>query len=518
MGLREKYEQMDVDRSPFLDRARDCSRLTIPTLFPPNGHGRATRYPTPWQSMGARAVNNLAAKLLLALFPPNAPCFKLQIDDFTLQKLTQRNDMRGAIDEALNKVERAVQMELETSQSRPSLFEALKQLIVGGNSLIRVSPDNRLRVFKLDQFVCKRDPMGHPLLMVTKECLSLLEVPDDVRPFVKSAKNDGKTRRTDDTVDLFTGFELRRTNGEATWHVWQEIDGSIIPNSQGTYPHDRCPARPLRWTALDGEDYGRGMVEEYLGDLKSLEGLQKAIVQGSAAAAKVLFLVRPNSTTSIKVLAESESGDVRSGHKDDVTVLQMEKYADFKIALDTRNDLIQSLSFAFMLNTAIQRQGERVTAEEIRYMAQELESGLGGVYSTMSQDLQLPLVDIVMSNLQRSGHLPTMPKGVVKPTITTGIEAIGRGNDLNRLKSFVTDASAALTPEVMNQYLILGEFIKRMGTSYQIDMSGLIKDEQQVQQERQQQMIAEAAQRAAPNIANQVGNAVQAQQGATPNG
>jgi hypothetical protein len=218
------------------------------------------------------------------------------------------------------------------------------------------------------------------------------------------------------------------------------------------------------------------------------------------------------------VLAESESGDVRSGHKDDVTVLQMEKYADFKIALDTRNEIIQALSFAFMLNTAIQRQGERVTAEEIRYMAQELEAGLGGVYSTMSQDLQLPLVDIVMSNMQRSGHLPTMPKGVVKPTITTGIEAIGRGNDLNRLKSFVTDASAALTPEVMNQYLILGEFIKRMGTSYQIDMSGLIKDEQQVQQERQQQMIAEAAQRAAPNIANQVGNAVQAQQGATPNG
>jgi hypothetical protein len=90
MGLREKYEQMDVDRTPFLDRARDCAKLTIPTLFPPNGHGRATKYPTPWQSMGARAVNNLAAKLLLALFPPNAPFFKLQIDDFTLQKLTQQ--------------------------------------------------------------------------------------------------------------------------------------------------------------------------------------------------------------------------------------------------------------------------------------------------------------------------------------------------------------------------------------------------------------------------------------------
>ena len=42
---------------------------------------------------------------------------------------------------------------------------------------------------------------------------------------------------------------------------------------------------------VDGEDYGRGRVEEFLGDLQSLESLTQAITEGSAAAAKVVFLV-----------------------------------------------------------------------------------------------------------------------------------------------------------------------------------------------------------------------------------
>lgn len=45
-----------------------------------------------------------------------------------------------------------------------------------------------------------------------------------------------------------------------------------------------------------------------------------------------------------------------------------------------------------LLNSAVQRNGERVTAEEIRYVAGELEDTLGGVYSLLSQELQLSLI------------------------------------------------------------------------------------------------------------------------------
>ena len=518
-SLQNRYAQLATDRNVYLDRARLAAKLCIPTLFPPDGSNKSTHFPTPWQSMGARCVNNLASKLLLALFPPNAPFFRLQIDDFNLQKLAGDPKLKAEVDKGLNRIERAVMMELETSAARPALFQALKELVVGGNSLIVLDKDNRIRVFRLDRYVTKRDPMGNPLEIITKECISALELGPKLREFL--GKNDtpsteeGGRPKANDDVDLYTGWKLVDDGGTVKWKVHQEIDGKELPDSKGEFPKDKCPARPLRWTTLDGEDYGRGMFEEYMGDFKSLEGLQKAIVQGSAAAAKVLFLVKPNSTTKKDTISKSESGAVESGNAEDVSVLQMEKYNDFRVAMETRNGLIQTLSFAFMLNTAIQRDGERVTAEEIRFMAQELETTLGGVYSTMSQDLQLPLCSIIMSNLERAGRMPTLPKGAVKPAVTTGIDAIGRGNDLDRLTAFLRDLEP-IGPEAIQDYLVVGDYITRAGTARQINMDGLVRSEAEVAQRQQQRQMAELMSRAAPNVVNKAGDMLQAQQQGTP--
>jgi hypothetical protein len=345
---------------------------------------------------------------------------------------------------------------------------------------------------------------------VSKECVSPLELKPEVQSLVRAA-DPTKNFTPEDTVDVFTTWRLRDDGSQ--WDSWQEIKDQKIPGSQASFPRGKCPAIPLRWAAVDGEDYGRGMVEEYLGDFKSLEGLQKAIVLGAAAAAKVLFLVNPNGTTSKETLAKAPSGAIESGNAEDVTVLQMEKYNDFRVALETRNDLQRSLSMSFLLNSAVQRDGERVTAEEIRFMAQEIEAGLGGVYSTLAQDFQLPLVTIIMSNMERDRRIPQLPKDSIRPTIVTGIEAIGRGNDQNRLKGLLADVAETFGPEALVSRLKVGEAIKRLGVSRQVDMEGLVKTDEEVAQEMQQAQAAALAERAAPQIAGAVAPAMM-QQGA----
>ena len=99
----QRYEQLVSERETFLDRARECARLTIPTLMPESGHSQSSRFYTPYQGIGARGVNNLAAKLLLSLLPPNSPFFRLTIDDFTLEELTKQEGMRAKVEEGLNK-------------------------------------------------------------------------------------------------------------------------------------------------------------------------------------------------------------------------------------------------------------------------------------------------------------------------------------------------------------------------------------------------------------------------------
>ena len=162
----------------------------------------------------------------------------------------------------------------------------------------------------------------------------------------------------------------------------------------------------------------------------------------------------------------------------------------------------------FLMNTSIQRQGERVTAEEIRYMAQELEDVLGGVYSILSQEFQLPLVNRLMDRMEKAGRLPKLPKKIVKPTIVTGLEALGRGHDLNKLDSFISGASQLLGDQFAT-YVNMSDYLKRRATSLGIDVEGLVRTEEEIQMEQQQMAQQAMAQQIAPNVANAAGKMAQ---------
>ncbi|SCY04814.1 portal protein [Rhizobium sp. NFACC06-2] len=496
-----RYSQLERLRQPFLSRARSAAKLTIPTLLPPEGHNGDASLPTPFQGIGARGVNNLASKLLLALFPPNSPIFRLLIDDFTIEELTKQEGMKALVEEALGKVERAVMTEIEGAAIRVTAFEALKQLIVAGNVLLYLPPEGGMRAYRLDRFVVKRDPMGNILEHITKETVAPDTLPKEfvakLGPNAKQKFNNAMS--ADKTLDLYTHVKL--VNG--MWRIYQEVEGVKVPGTEGTYPKGKSAWIPLRFTKIDGEDYGRGYVEEYYGDLKSLETLTKAIVEGSAAAAKILILVNPNGSTNKKVIAEAPNGAVRSGDAKDVTFLQLDKYADFRIAKETMSEISQRLAMAFLLNTAIQRAGERVTAEEIRYMAGELEDALGGVYSILSQEFQLPLVSRIMFSLERTRKLPPLPSGVVKPAITTGLEALGRGHDQMKLDSLL-QRLAPLGPEVLAEYLNVGDYIKRSATAIGIEATGLVRSDEEVQQMRQQKQLQQMIQQFVPEMAGAV--------------
>lgn len=509
-SIANRYAQLEAARSAFLQRARDAAELTIPTLVPPDGHNGSSEYTTPYQSVGSRGVNNLASKLLLTLLPPNSPFFRLTIDDYDLAQVAGP-DARGAVEEALGRIERAGLGEIESSAVRVPVFEALKQMVVAGNALVYMPKNEGMKVYRLDRYVVKRDAMGSVLEIITKETVSPLMLDEKIREILTDPED-----RNNKDYDLYT-YVYRKGK---KWEVYQEVQGIEIPGSRGSYPADRCPFIPLRFTRIDGEDYGRGFVEEYIGDLKSLEALTQAIVEGSAASAKVLFLVRPNGTTKAKNLAQSPNGAIVAGDANDVSTLQVQKAGDFRVAMDTARTITERLSFAFLLNSSVQRNAERVTAEEVRYMAQELETALGGVYSILSQEFQMPLVKLILGRLENQGKMPKMPKDTVKPTIVTGMEALGRGQDLNKLATFLQYLQP-LGAEVIASELNIDDYIDRLGASLGIDTNGLIKspeqkaqEQQEMQQQQQmmmaQQMVGDIASRATPETVKAV--AAQAQQ------
>ncbi|WGD31663.1 portal protein [Ancylobacter sp. WKF20] len=494
-----RYGVLEVDQTPYRTRAEECAKLTIPTLVPPVGAGPGHKYVTPFQSIGARGVNNLASKLLLALLPPNAPFFRYKMEPELLAQANIAPALKSKVEEALGHMERRIMSEVETTSLRVSIFEALKYLIVAGNVLLQLQPDNSVRVWRLGSYVVRRDPSGRIMEILTREEVDVDTLEPAMKALVEQERGGTAQLPSDTKKNTLTLYTWVR-RADAKWTVHQEIGNTPVPGSDGTYPLDASPFVALRFSKVDGEHYGRSYVEEYLGDLASLEALSQAIVEGTAAAAKVLFLVNPNGTTRQKTLTDSPNGAVRTGNKDDVGVLQVDKAADFRVALETIQQITQRLAFAFLLNTAVQRKGERVTAEEVRYMAGEIEDALGGVYSILALELQPPLLARLVYQMRRQRKLPKMPSNAIRPAIVTGLEALGRGHDLTKL-NLLLQQIAPLGQEVISERLNVGDYITRVATALSVETQGLVRSDEEVQQAR----AAQAQQAMAQQLVDKLG-------------
>ena len=486
MNARECYDKLTSERSQFLDTAVECSKLTLPYLIQDDLNLKIDHRNliTPWQSVGAKAVVTLAAKLMLALLPPQTTFFKLQVRDDKLGEEIPK-EIRSELDLSFSKIERMIMDYIAASSDRVVVHQALKHLIVGGNALIFMGKDG-LKHFPLNRYVVSRDGNGNVLEIVTKELISRkllgVELPDPIPNEVSG----GLTGSDGEDVEVYTRVKLDSKSGRWVWH--QEADDHIIAGSRSTAPKNASPWLVLRFNTVDGEDYGRGRVEEFLGDLRSLEGLSQALVEGSAAAAKVVFLVSPSSTTKPKTIADAGNGAIIQGRPEDVAVIQVGKTADFGTAAQMAQQLERRIAEAFMqLNI---RQSERTTAEEVRLTQLELEQQLGGIFSLLTIEFLIPYLNRTLLILQRSKEIPSIPKDLVRPQIVAGVNALGRGQDRESLQQFIGTIAQTLGPEALMKYINPSEAIKRLAAAQGIDVLNLVKTEQQMQEEMQAQQQA----------------------------
>ena len=273
---RTRYSQLTSGRTQFLDMAVECSELTLPYLVRQDESysGKKTLL-QPYQSVGAKAVVTLAAKLMLAMLPPQTAFFKLQVRDDKLGE-TLDPTMRSELDLSFSKIERLIMDYIAASSDRVVVHQALKHLIVSGNALIFMGKDG-LKHYPLQRYVVNRDGNGNVIEIITKELVSRKVLGIAPPP---SGEPNGDYGATEDDAEVYTCVKMDESSGNWRWH--QEVDDMILEGSQSTAPKNASPWLVLRFNTVDGEDYGRGRVEEFIGDLRSLDGLSQALVEGAS--------------------------------------------------------------------------------------------------------------------------------------------------------------------------------------------------------------------------------------------
>ena len=482
-------------RTQFLDTAIECSELTLPYLVRQDDDSKGKRtLLQPYQSVGAKAVVTLAAKLMLAILPPQTAFFKLQMRE---DKLGEQFDpqLKSEMDLSFSKIERLIMDFIAQSNDRVVVHQALKHLIVSGNALIFMGKDG-LKHYPLNRYAVERDGNGNVIEIITKELVSRkvlgIAPPPNEQPV-------GEYGAEEDDAEVYTCVKMDESSGSWRWH--QEVDDMILDGSQSTAPKNASPWLVLRFNTVDGEDYGRGRVEEFIGDLRSLDGLSQSLVEGASVASKVVFLVSPSATTKPGTLAKAGNGAIIQGRPEDVGVVQVGKTADFSTAAQLAATIEKRILEAFLVMNI--RNAERVTAEEVRLTQLELEQSLGGLFSLLTVEFLIPYLNRTMLILQRSNQIPKLPKELVRPKIVAGINSLGRGQDNESLTRFIQTVGQVLGPDALMKYVDPSEAIKRLAAAQGIDVLNLVRSAEQLE-EMQQQAQADAANQSLVNQAGQL--------------
>ena len=470
----------DQYKSDIMTRATRYASWTLPNIFPDDNLTNSDEMQNDYQSVGAQAVTHLANKIMMALFQPSRPFFRMQLTQAQVAEVKASGLSQAQLEFALSDSERQSMRELDKLNARTVMTDAIIHLIVTGNALVRMPPKDNVQCFSLRDYSVKRDLGGNVIRIMTRETKSVSGLPDDLAAI---AMSNGYYEK--DNVSIYTCI---KKVSETKFLIWQELEDICYCHKQvGFMTKDELEYIPLTWNLVRGKDYGTGLVENYAGDFHTISTLAESILDYTTLITDVKNLVDPAGMTDVRELTQSPSGAYVHGREEDIFVHapQVSNVSDF---LTKQFETVsRRIGAAFLLNTAVTRDAERVTAEEIRMQAHELEASLGGVYSRLAAELQLPLAKRLLKRINNGLK-------DIEPVIVTGLESLSRNSELDQIRFFFQDLLAlAELPDEVAKRVDFGNLIATLGSGHGVDYKKFLKDEKQVQKETTAAMQQQAA-------------------------
>lgn len=508
--IAQRWGQLYSTSSSHRQRAEKYAYYTIPALYPVDTSERITDNVTAIgmsDPVGAQAVNHLANKLVKTLFSPNRPFFRLKVNEQAPEiklirqkeasqnaaERTEAQQMMAEADKLMADHEREAMKYLENANNRTSATLASKLLIVTGDVLITLFDDAKATVYSTRDYVATRDLTGKTIELIYRESKAFGTFSAETQDMIRATKT-GKSLTSldaDTPVTLYTQFKLTE-NGR--YKLMQAADDVDFEDKNIEYTEKDKPFIHLAWNLITGENYGRGLVEDYAGGFHMIDQLTEALMNGATLMSDIKFLVDPSSTVDVEELNNSETGSYHVGRESDVTTIGMDKTRDFQFIDAVIERLRRQISQAFLMMSSATRDAERVTAEEIRELAQELEVAHGGVYSRFAIEWQKPSARLALK------YIGVDTAEVVEPQIITGLDSLSRDGELQNLRLFIHDLSLMnQVPEDVRARMKMGQYMNYLGKQHGVDHAEFVMSDEefntmvQAQQAQQQQAMQQEA-------------------------
>lgn len=488
------------NRDQVCARARELAELTCHEVFPPESYKVGDDLPGNNQSLNSYLLCNLSSIIMFLAFPPGQPIMRVEAIDYEVQQqINDEPELWAKMLVALSMWEQAHRKRFQATVMATVYEEYIKLLLLSGNAMWKHLKLDHPTYHRPDCYVVKRQRDGQALIVIHEEKCSMMALDEDVQQAIEAEEADKQAGSDKDEWDreviIYSCQKLVTSeDGEKSWLYWQETEkGTFIPDSEVETDINTPPMWAGQLIPIPGSDWGRGYAERYRGDLFANEAQSASINDIAAFMAWVIAFVKPGSASNIKQVREAPNLSVLPGHGDDVTVMTTQKSADLNGLSAVNENVARRLSRAFLAQSSVQRTGERVTAEEIVRLGNELDKAMGGVYTGIAQTNQRPIfLRAIALNEEENPKLPPLPKQLAVQVIT-GSDAMGARTEAQTLREFIAAVNEA-EPAAKTGLINPMDFTRRLAAAMGIKLDGLVPTDEQFAQGQQQQQQTTAAQ------------------------
>lgn len=490
------WATMDGNKGDLVSRSELYSAWTIPGIC--SRTLNASEQEVSFVEIGAGLVNNLANHIADVMFPVDQPFFAIGLSPKSLWELRQETGApddtseaadpvsaaMGAVREEFVFIEGYAMSKLNIPMYRTRAVEALKHTIITGNAIIRRDDDKRI-VYGVKDMCVSRMYDGTIFELIIRDVMKTAAAPKHIRERIQ-ASGKGHQYPDDADITLYTHWKL----DGGRYHQRQAYDEWELEDSKKSFSMIDSPFVDIVWSLASGEHYGRGLVEENRRLFNSLDKCTEAITDVTGIACDIKILVNPASSLNVEQLNKSQRGSYHSGKEGDLVAQTGVKLQDYQILVDRIERLERRLSQIFLMSSGGVRDAERVTAEEIRQYANELERAFGGLYSRLSLTWQMSEAEWALKNIA-----PDIDLDLMEIKVVTGMESLSREGQLNNFRLAMADLALVagipeslqevLNPRKLADYIFTQRRINPKEFAYTVQQ---LKQMQEVKQQREQQM------------------------------
>lgn len=486
------YEELTKDREQVIETARRHARISLPHEFPPEGYRPGDNLPPPNQGANGRYFTNLASRIALTALPPGMPILKYNVIEHKMKEALEEDPTLWSFTIlALARREIAIRQRLEATNTRTAYTELDMQLLMAGNAMWRHISIDSPSVHKMTSYVVKRNAVGEQMLNILKQRVNLADLGMAERHFIENVRdntNNDKSQTFGDEVDIYCCCKMHRVSDKVrVWLYWEEYKGEMIPDTDVQAPYD-APPQYAAWLKPNyGFNWGTSYATQYEGDMYIVENQNGSLNDGSEAAAITWIFVKPGGVTSKRVLEKAENLRIMHGDAADITVFRLEKNSDFQFVISVVERAERRLGQAFLMVSSIQRSGDRVTAEEWKQMSTELNMAMGGLYSAFAQGAGKHIITRFSALAEQEDKmLVELPKGVVRISPITGMDAMAMDEEEVNLERAIEVAGRLLGPEAVGSKMDIDEALRRILAGNRVRPDGLLLSMQTQQANTQQ--------------------------------